>query len=253
MIFGEFWAGYVGMARQNSPHAHIATQLAVGLGCNVIIESHDGPCQCKGVMIGPRVEHVARADGDNVAFLYISPHAPLGRALQARLGEAGIAELPPDVTDSITSTLSRDVGPDSFAAIVSALSSRWIPDVPPAFDLRLQLAVNMLRNDQGDLGAMARAAAAVGLSEPRLRSLALRQLGVPLSQWMIWRKLERSARAIANGASLADAAIDGGFSDQAHLARTMRRMFGITAGQAMSPLRSASDSFKHPACVEGII
>jgi AraC-like DNA-binding protein len=125
------------------------------------------------------------------------------------------------------------------------MSTLMVLDYPQVLDHRLERALDTLRHDPGDLGAMARAAASVDLSEPRLRSLAYQQLGVPLSQWMIWRKLERSAIAISNGAALADAAMEGGFADQAHLARTMRRMFGITAGQAVTPLRRASDSFKH--------
>lgn len=249
VVFGEFWAGYVGAARQNSPHAHVATQLAVGLGCDVTIESGGAVFRGEGVVIGPRVEHVARADG-SVAYLYVSPHAPLGRALRATLGGADIAALPAEV---IACFETRSFAAGTFHEIVAALSRHMASAAPRAIDERLQYALDVLRNDQGNLGAVARAAAAAGLSEPRLRSLAHAQLGVPLSQWMIWHKLERSALAIAAGASLVDAALDGGFADQAHLARTMRRMFGITAGQAMSTLRISSDSFKIPACLESMI
>lgn len=84
---------------------------------------------------------------------------------------------------------------------------------------------------------MAEAAREVGLSASRLRSLAREALGAPLSRWMLWRKLERSLRAVAGGARLVDAAAEGAFSDQAHLARTMRRMFGVTPREASRVLR----------------
>jgi AraC-like DNA-binding protein len=58
-----------------------------------------------------------------------------------------------------------------------------------------------------------------------------------LSQWLLWRKLEQAALAISTGASLAEAAHAGGFADQPHFSRTMRRMFGLTPGAAAIALR----------------
>jgi transcriptional regulator GlxA family with amidase domain len=45
----------------------------------------------------------------------------------------------------------------------------------------------------------------------------------PLIGW-----LQRASRSLARGASLAEAALDAGFADQAHLSRSMRRVFGVT-------------------------
>jgi AraC-like DNA-binding protein len=42
------------------------------------------------------------------------------------------------------------------------------------------------------------------------------------------RRLHRAGRSLASGASLAEAALDAGFADQAHLSRSMRRAFGVT-------------------------
>jgi AraC-like DNA-binding protein len=46
---------------------------------------------------------------------------------------------------------------------------------------------------------------------------------------MIWRKLERAGHLLAQGSTIANAAHGGGFADQSHLARVMRRHFGITS------------------------
>lgn len=58
------------------------------------------------------------------------------------------------------------------------------------------------------------------MASPRLRFLAMRQMGLPLSQWIIRRKLEQARNALAHGASLSDAALTDGFADQAHLTRS---------------------------------
>jgi len=56
--------------------------------------------------------------------------------------------------------------------------------------------------------------------------------------------LERASKSLAGGSTLSDAAADGGFSDQAHLARMMRRMIGMTPRTAAVVLRKPSVSFK---------
>ncbi len=116
-----------------------------------------------------------------------------------------------------------------------------------SFDRRLLCALDELAGDAGDRGAIERATKASGLSEARLRALAKEEMGVPLSQWMLWRKLERGMRAIAAGQRLASAASHAGFADQAHFARTMKRMFGVTLSDVSPSLQESSALFKTPA------
>ena len=113
--------------------------------------------------------------------------------------------------------------------------------MPPDIDPRLALAVGALCGQPGAV-RVAEAAQLGELSVSRLRSLAREQLGVPLSTWLLWRKLERAIHALSRGASQAQAAIDGGFADQAHLSRTTRRMFGVTPRPS---LQRATDLAPH--------
>lgn len=241
VIFGEFWACYIGAAQQHDSHAHIATQLAVGLDGPVSVQSLSRSVAGDGVMISPRVEHTARAGiGERVAFLYVAPHVALSRALEQRLGGQGLAPL-----DARLVACFREH--EDVRKQVAALSRELgAPAGRAALDPRLMRALATLEADPGVLGAIERAVAASGLSEARLRVLAQSDLGIPLSQWMLWRKLERSMRSIAVGTSLSEAAVDAGFADQAHLSRTMRRMFGITTTLATPALQRAIDSFKTP-------
>ena len=66
----------------------------------------------------------------------------------------------------------------------------------------------------------------------RLRALSQTQFGVPLSKLVMWGKVRSACLAMARGASLADAALDAGFADQAHLTRTMSDVIGLTPGEA---------------------
>ena len=93
-------------------------------------------------------------------------------------------------------------------------------------DVRLLNAMSLLNQPDAD-PSISRVARECGIPVSTLRFLAKRDLGLPLSTWLIWRKLDRAAKALSTGRNLTDAAYLGGFSDQAHFTRCMRRMFGI--------------------------
>lgn len=187
-----------------------------------------------GVIIGPNVEHRAVADSHPVAFVYVNADTPLGRALNTLLQDNGIAL----ASDELLECFHRTT---SLPQFVEALG-RLLAIVSP-IDQRLYKALNILRLDHDGPGSVSRAANAVGLSGPRLRYVATHQMGVSLSQWIIWNKLERASKSLADGSSLSDAAADGGFSDQAHLAR-MIGMIGMTPRTAAMVLRKTSVSFR---------
>jgi len=233
--FGDFWVGYIGPVDAQTAHSHVAIQLAIGLDRDIVIDVAEHAYTGRGVIVGLEVEHKAMGDDGHWACLYIHPDAPLGRALTARLAGRRAALADADILDCFRAA----AGLDEFVESLSAMLTN-----PEVLDTRLHDALDLLRQDRSGPGAVARAARAVGLSDSRLRYFASTQMGPPLSQWIILRKLERASRAMACGAGLTDAAADGGFSDQAHLSRMMRRMVGMTPGAAAVFLRETSDSFK---------
>jgi len=67
--------------------------------------------------------------------------------------------------------------------------------------------------------------------------------GTSPDRYRTMRRLELARRAIAAGASLADAAATAGFADQSHMTRHFKRAYGITPGRwaaATAATRSAS-------------
>ncbi|HKS13855.1 MAG TPA: AraC family transcriptional regulator [Pseudomonas sp.] len=236
VTFGDYWLGYTGKTDQTSAHAHVAIQLCIGLQLDVTVEFTDHALTAAGVLIGPSVDHCSLPSPGRVAVLYFYPDAPLGRALNALLDERGKASVSADIVDCVRQA-------SSFHEVVASLERKLV--TADSFDTRLSNALDLLREDCAGVGAVSRAASAVGLSSPRLRYFATRQMGVPLSQWIIWRKLERACHALAHAASLSDAAMAGGFADQAHLTRMMRRMVGMSPSRVAMVLRNSSDSFKN--------
>ncbi|MGF6594023.1 helix-turn-helix domain-containing protein [Pseudomonas sp. 2835] len=234
VTFSDYWFGYVGHSEDSSAHSHVAIQLCIGIRGPVRVDFEQHSLEGAGVIIGPFVKHRSVQQPQPLAFLFIYPESPLGRALNAQLPLNGSALASQAIVDCFALQRSTE---QTVAALNRIVGS------PAEFDPRLACALSLLREDCDGSGAVGRAAEAVGLSSPRLRHVATRDMGVPLSQWIIWRKLERAAHALAAGHSLSEAALDGGFADQAHLSRMMRRMLGLSPAQAAGVLMRTSDSF----------
>ena len=226
--FGETWAAYRGPTAENTLHAHAAFQIVVGHGKEPAVVTCGGDeTSGRAILIRPMVPHSVSAAGD-LSLMYVEPQSPMASALLELVGPGDIALLPHETAELIDLS-----GPTEqwFSKL-----EQLVPVSTAALDSRLAMALVELARDPGAI-TIAGAARLCGLSESRLRTLARDRLGLPLSTWLIWRKLERAAQALAAGASLAEAALAGGFSDQAHFARSMRRMFGVTPGMATDALK----------------
>ncbi|WP_425062079.1 helix-turn-helix domain-containing protein [Pyruvatibacter mobilis] len=222
---GETWLVYRGRAADNRPHAHATLQLTVSLGLGISISDDQdllisGSALC--VKAGKR--HTLHPS-DNAVLVLIEPQSPLAHYVQSFAGDADISRVDP----SFIAQVNWDGELETLFGCLELDSVRTHSQM----DKRLMEALEFLRTAQLK-GAISAAAKSCGLSEPRLRVLAQEQLGVPLSKWLIWQATRRSARAMAQGASLADAAYAGGFSDQAHLTRTMGKIMGVTPRQALN-------------------
>ncbi len=225
-IFGDAFAAYCGPADHNDLHEHAVYQIVLRAEAEAIVvdevgKEHRGAC----LLIRPLVPHALRSDGP-LTLIYLDPQSALALNLADRLD-------PDDINALDVNELPFDVNA-APEVLLNAIRNMTV-SAPPAIDPRLRQALSDLREEPG-LISISQSAVRCGISESRLRTLAREQFGVPLSTWLVWRKLECSAKALSAGASLAEAALAGGFSDQAHFSRAMRRMLGITPSVASRSL-----------------
>jgi AraC-like DNA-binding protein len=223
------WAAYEGPSGHNATHAHVAVQVVIACDRNELV-AIDAARRVTGraLIVRPLTPHALEARGQRVWSIYLEAASPLGRALRGSAEAADVRPLP----RALVQLLDRADSPPAWIERVEASLGLG----KPALDRRLQQALRELLREPGAI-QIGQAAESAGLSAPRLRALAKAQLGVPLATWLLWQKLERAGRAMAAGAGVAEAAILGGFADQSHLVRTMRRMFGVTPGAAAAALR----------------
>ena len=226
--FGDYWAAYRGPAGDNELHSHATLQITFALAGDLRVTARDGATQSgRSLVVRPSTPHRLERH-EQVLLLLIEPQTPLCRALLDMMGSADIAELPKSVAAEIDLSAPLHACLDHVSAAT--------PPASHALDPRLQKAIDHLQSAPEDL-PLAAVAEHCGLSESRLRALATEELQVALSKWVLWRKLRRSAEELAAGSDLASAALAGGFADQAHFTRTMKKLIGLTPGMAAEPFR----------------
>ncbi|GJF32120.1 hypothetical protein KNE206_48200 [Kitasatospora sp. NE20-6] len=213
----EGYAFYRGPLTDGSLHRHAAFQVAVAVEGEVTIVDASGVGhRGAAVVVPPMVRH-RTAPVPAVLTYFVDPHCAFADRLRAWCGE-GITVVP-----ELRDLDERDV------RRAGALRSGEL-------DPRLRAAVEALTRSSVPLPVLA---AQIGLSPQRLRALAGQQLGMPLARWRIWRRLVRAAGALREGQSLAEAALTGGFADQAHFSRQMREMTGLTPSAVLPLLRGS--------------
>jgi len=222
-IFGKDYGAFFGEVDQNELHRNVAYQVVLGQECQVTIED-DRPAKYIGdiVLIKPLAKHKIQCDGP-ISLIYFSPSSKFVLCYLKHLNATDISV----VRDDVLPFNCRS----SSGQIIDSLNN--IMESPKTvLDSRLVQALGDLEGDLQN-ASIAQTAKACDISRSRLRALAREQLGLPLSTWLIWKKLIKANKALYSGASLSEAALLGGFSDQAHFTRSMRRMFGVTPTNAL--------------------
>lgn len=208
----------------------MAVQLAIGLHGPVAVTGDAGTVVGAAVLVRAGARHRLAPVAGGVRCLFVEVDSPAGQAWMSAPADAQVLRAPPKVVKALREADDIDVA-------LQRLSESHPKRV---FDARLTRALASLACNPSGVGAIRRAAISAHVSVSCLRALAAKSLSPPLAQWRSWRMLAKAASAIARGRSLADAAAEAGFSDQAHLTRTMGRFFGVTPSVAATSLRRAS-------------
>ena len=215
LSISDGYAVYRGPVGGGGPiHRHGAFQIVVaGRGDVAMVDPAGTQYQAAALVVSPMTPHRILAIRDLITY-FIEPHCLFADRLRGRY-DAGIAAAP-------------ELG-DLREADVAAACRGQSEELDP----RLVTALAMLADSNS---AMPSLAAAIGLSPQRLRALARRELGMPLTRWRVWSRLRRAVEALQSGMPLAEAAIAAGFSDQAHFTRQMREMMGLTPSVVLAAL-----------------
>lgn len=210
-------------------HAQHGTALIAGVDSDVTVQV-PGAASIQGrvVMVPPHLTHAISCPGPTLGFLYdpeLMPHVaastrPRGGAfalegrLAARVGEALLAH---------RASLGSPQVLEGLAHEAAGWLASGVPHREP--DWRVARVLEAWREDPcADRSAVV---ASTRLSPAHLQALFVRDVGLPIRTWRLWRRLLVAVASLArlDATSAAHAA---GFADLAHFSRTCRRMLGYS-------------------------
>ena len=144
-----------------------------------------------------------------------------------------IADIPNDLQNLVLVLNIQRTG--WFIEKQDARSLRQCPRQPLG-DSRLERALAELDELISGTVAARQLAQAAHLSLSQLERLFGEHLGLPIRRLVLWRRLRLALAQVLAGSSLTVAAHNAGFADSAHFSRTMKKLFGVSAGRSLPPL-----------------
>ena len=236
-VFGPGLLCYLGPGHTATKHAHHAVQLVLSPE-PFQLQLSGGTLAARAALVPADVPHALEGEGTPMALLLVESEGSRGRELH-RLAHQwlgvdlyqhlGRPSLPPSNTDAATVLRWAE-------ELLSTWRTPASPETPISPEVRDVLA--QLTQSSGQGPRLAEAAAGCGLSASRLTHRFSAETGIPYRRYLLWLRLQRAVDSARSGATLAEAAIEAGFSDQAHLSRTFRAMLGLSPA-AVLPLRDA--------------
>lgn len=232
---GSLWAFDVpaGDLDRNKLHAHHALQVTVALTGGVFkLHLRDRVVSGDVAIVAADAPHAFEAEGP-VALLFVAPESRAGRVLAKLLdgAPAVVADQFTDAAQEIEAAFrNKDDALGAMRAMGQALTARLAgADRVIEPDRRVRQMIAWARDNlDASLGAK-EAAAHVSLSVSPASHLFVEQTGLPFRTFVLWLRVMRAVEAYGRGESLTAAAQEAGFADSAHLSRTFRRMFGLSA------------------------
>ena len=210
-------------------HAHRALQLTVVISGAVRVRFEHGLWQpLQFFAFEPERAHRIDSREGVVAHLFLDP----GARSYAAWRSAGHAALEPSIaTIEALRTLDRD----ALASDAASIAWRWESESLPGWstvhvepDARIAASLAAVERDPTIVTNHRELAAAAHLSVSRYAERFRAATGMPVRNYLLWRRLLRAVELLRGGASVTDAAHESGFSDAAHLSRSFRRILGAT-------------------------
>jgi len=226
-VFGKQYATNIGEVSHNDLHQNVAYLIILGMTDDVTVVDKSGAHHtARAILVKPMVEHSVVENSNSTCHIFLAPYSSFAATLSRQVDDGEIVELQNDALPFHSKMTCSEI-----CSILDDLVGGIDPSIDP------RLAAMLADLDKAPFkSTLADIAVNYDLSPSRLRVLAKQQIGVSLSNILLWRKLVTALEVLASGSILSEAAQAGGFSDQAHFTRTTRKMFGITPYSSASTL-----------------
>lgn len=221
---------------KTDPHAHYVVQVSLALTGRIAFDGDGEHVAGEAVAIAPNARHAFEGTG-LVAHLFVAADGKPGQQLTRQLcSSQPIAPIPLALLGELPAQLQQTFEDPSHTdedlraqgrRLIAQLTSGGVRTEPP--DPRIVRLLAWLAPRLDGAISLSDAARVMKLSPGRARHLFVQQTGLSFRTYLLWLRLMRAVELYAGSSSLTEAAHGAGFADSAHLSRTFRRMFGVTA------------------------
>lgn len=209
-------------------HAAHATTVIVGLDADVEIVAGGEVARGRAVVVPPDELHHARCAGPAVSFTFDPELAP---SIAGFARERGTAVLALAIAAPVHASAASLARPDVLRGVGEEVAALLDRGAPIRADRRVARIAESLREGELDRATLA----ATHLSPAHLRALFVRDIGVPIRTYVLWRRLLHALARIGP-CDYTTAAHGAGFADLAHFSRTCRRMLGYAPSHLQARL-----------------
>src|SRR5262249_9582005 len=219
---------------RSTPHSHHCIQVYLALSGTVRARSGPGTRwrRCTAVLVSPDVRHEIDASEGPVLIGFFDPESEFAASLRA-LMPTPITLVSEAIAAGWRATLGEPHEIDK-TSVDRWIRSTLLPELRPRpLHPAVQRALDHLRNgglQERRLSAQ-HLAQIVRLSPSRFLHAFTESLGIPFRAYVRWLRVQHAMGALHAGCSITEAAQVAGFSDAAHLTRTLRRTLGQTPGE----------------------
>lgn len=224
IVFSDNVAIFRGHVGPNKAHGHWASQITIAIDGKVEFEASSGVQSADAVYFSSKTEHSLFS-----GFICSIYFDPLNDAIPKALNEN---------TTNGWAALTCDQLPEAFRNITADTDLNELINSEPlclpgnesSSDDRLQRIIHAVKTNLSEGSDIDRDSLAklINLSPTRFSHWFVERTGVPLRSYKKWLKLRVAMDALLDGKNPMEAAMLGGFSDLAHMAREFSDSFGLT-------------------------
>ena len=213
-------------------HAHRALQAMVAVGKGFCVEREGrGQASCHFAAFAPMERHRIRGGDTPIAYLFFDAGPRAWQAWREGGGEPRAPGAP--LREALAGLLETGRDADAGAAGgMEALAARWCAECWPGLavqapaDARLKRALDALDADPLAPWTHRALAERAHLSPSRFQVLFREATGLPVRNYLLWRRLLEATARLQGGEPVTSVAHATGFADAAHLSRSFRRIIG---------------------------
>lgn len=214
-------------------HAHRALQAMVALDEDFRVEREGAAAAGRRfAAFAPMERHRIRGGDALIAYLFFDVGPRAWQAWREAGGEARAPE--PALLDALRALARPGANAEAGAeaGAVEALAARWCAECWPGLavqapaDARLKRALDALEAEPLAPWTHRSLAERAHLSPSRFQVLFREATGLPVRNYLLWRRLLEATARLQAGEAVTAAAHATGFADAAHLSRSFRRIIG---------------------------